>query len=73
MGNFEKRLNALEASGGNREPVHIEMVVGPTIGRQEADNLMVPAPSCGAVVTRIELVGVLPDAEIVRLMPAPCL
>ncbi|MBA4092058.1 MAG: hypothetical protein C0494_15910 [Sphingobium sp.] len=60
MGNFEKRISALEAHGGNREPVNIEIVAGPTIGRREADQLMVSAPPLGAVITRIELVGVRP-------------
>lgn len=67
MNAIERRLAALEAQGSNRDPVQIELVVGPVMGRREADARLMPPLEFGAVITRIEMIGVLPDAEIIPI------
>lgn len=69
MGSIDKRLSALEAVGSNRVPVQIELIAGPTIGRIEADVQTSEVPD-GATVTRIELVGVVPEAQILKFSVA---
>ena len=65
MGNFGKRVEALEGCGWGRDPVAVELVVGPVMGRTDADDYVRSRPYVlGTAVSRIELIGVLPEAQI---------
>lgn len=67
MRDQEKRIERLEAAWCEPdEPRIIELVCGPTITREEADAMETPAFPRGARVSRIVMVGVLPDADGVR-------
>lgn len=69
MGNIEKRISALEAvSGADAGPYIIEIVGGPTLTKSEAAAREQQKPD--GPVTRIELVGVLPEAEILPMVRA---
>lgn len=68
MPNIDRRLSALEVKSTPPSLLHIELVAGQPLTKSEADELasLLPPfdPGCG-VVTRIELIGVLPDAKII--------
>ncbi|NML88799.1 hypothetical protein HHL26_06920 [Sphingobium sp. TB-6] len=69
MGNIEKRISALEAvSGTDAGPYIIEIVRGQTLTKSEAAAREQQKPD--GPVTRIELVGVLPEAEILPMVRA---
>lgn len=64
MRDQEKRIERLEAASREPdEPRIIELVRGHTVTREEADAMVWPALPRGAKVSRIELVGVLSEAQ----------
>ena len=70
MGNFSKRIEALEGRGWASEPQEIEMVAVEPMTVEESRAGSTPAYQPGQVVTRIELVPILPSAEILSFRPA---
>jgi len=69
MNAIERRIAALEVHDRNlnRRPVQIDLVAGAIMGRREADARPMPPLQFGAVITRIKMIGVLPDAEIIPI------
>ena len=64
MGNIDKRLSALEDASRASEPVHIEMVAVEPMTLAESQARPKARYQPGDVITRIELVPILPCAEI---------
>lgn len=64
MGNIDKRLSALESGTWGRDPVHIEMVAVEPMTLAEAAERAGNRYHPGDVVTRIELVPIMPTATI---------
>jgi hypothetical protein len=65
MRNHGKRIEALEHGSQESEPYTIELVAGPSMGRNELDAMPPATFKAGARITRIELIGVLPEADII--------
>lgn len=68
MGNLEKRIAALEAGQHPDEPQQIELVAGQRMSRHDANDLPTGYRR-GDAITRIELIGVIPDADIISINP----
>lgn len=69
MGNFSKRIEALEGRGWASEPQKVDMVVVEPMTLDESRAGPTPAYQPGQIVTRIELVPILPNAEILPFRP----
>ncbi len=68
MSSIDRRLTALEEKSAPPSFLPIELVAGPTMTKSEADALAKSRPPFDPrrdVITRIELIGVLPEAEII--------
>lgn len=63
MGNFSKRIEALEGRGWASEPQKVEIVAGEPMTLEESRAVPAPTYHPGQAITRIELVPILPDAE----------
>ena len=70
MRNIDKRLSALEGASRASEPVHIEMVAVEPMTLEEARERAHMPWTPGEVITRIELVPIMPNAEILPFRPA---
>ena len=64
MGNFSKRIEALEGRGWAQEPQNIEMVAVEPVTLEESRARPALSYQPGQVITRIELVPILRNAEI---------
>jgi hypothetical protein len=69
MGNIDKRLSALEGGASGRDLVQIQMsAVEPLTLEEARERAQVPWKP-GEVITRVELVPILPTAEILPIRP----